>query len=326
MYSKLRPLRTSRVRFTSAAEQDIEASAACLSAQHLSGLTSQLGIEAGTQRQGGGQGGGRVTRSVPRIGDAQAGVRHQQAAAPPGGPRRGRTRRSSGVPSGIRGSRVGLMLFGAHDADQEREALLIGHLLFDLTRPLASAEPSTIGIARTIAQPPSPSAAGATEGGCEVLPSRHAELGVEVAVDGLRRRRRGGRAIAAAAEAARPTTSRSLVPCRLAARPARAREGWGLGITRRRRRAPRSCASPRRPRGKARRPERPRRLAARLGGKEEGAGALRRSAASSSSEPSPFTSPPPVWHENAATRSPSTTAAQLARRRRCGRWPRRTTS
>ena len=66
----------------SAAEQNVEAAAARLPTQHLPGLSSQLGIEAGAQRQGGGQRSGRVARSVPGIGDAQAGIRHQQRRHP----------------------------------------------------------------------------------------------------------------------------------------------------------------------------------------------------------------------------------------------------
>ena len=118
-----------------AGEHHVEAAAARLAADHRARRARQRRVEARAQRDARRQRGRGVARPVARVGDPEAGVAHEQRRDPEPRARPGRSPRSSARPSGMRSSRSGMNVVGAHDADEQREALLVGHLRLGLARP-----------------------------------------------------------------------------------------------------------------------------------------------------------------------------------------------
>ena len=110
-----------------ARQHHVEAAAARLAADHRARGARQRRVEARAQGDAGRQRGGGVARPVARVGDAEARVAHQQrrdaeALDPRDVARAHRDARGDALVA------VGHDVAGPHDADEEREALLVGHL------------------------------------------------------------------------------------------------------------------------------------------------------------------------------------------------------
>ena len=114
-----------------ARQHHVEAAAARLAADHRARGARQRRVEARAQRDAGRQRGGGVARPVAGVGDPEARVAHEQ----------GRdtqaldARDIAGAHGDVLGDAlvaVGQDRVGPHHADQEREALLVGHLALGL--------------------------------------------------------------------------------------------------------------------------------------------------------------------------------------------------
>jgi hypothetical protein len=114
-------------------EQDVEPPAAGLAPDGGAAPAGQVGVEPGGHRDGRRHGGGPVVGAVPRVGDAHAGVAAEQGGDPEAGHARGV---AGGERHVVGPARVAAPAAGAGDADDQREPLVVGHLLLDLARPL----------------------------------------------------------------------------------------------------------------------------------------------------------------------------------------------
>ena len=116
-----------------ACQLHVETAAASLPTNHLARGAGQRRVEAGGQRQTGRQSGRSVTRPVAGIRDAQTRITHQQRGdAEPWNPWHiTRTHRNPRRDPLIAQRPA---LAGPHHTDQQREALIVGHLGLDVAR------------------------------------------------------------------------------------------------------------------------------------------------------------------------------------------------
>ena len=114
-----------------AGQHHVEAAAARLAADHRARGARQGRVEARAQGDARRQGGRGVARPVARVGDAEARVAHEQRRHPEALDARD-VARAHGDVRGDALVVVGEERTGAHDAHEEREALLVGHLRLGL--------------------------------------------------------------------------------------------------------------------------------------------------------------------------------------------------
>ncbi len=116
-----------------AGQLHVEPTAAGLAAHHGSRQAGQGRVETGPQRDTRRERRRRITRPVPGVGNSQAGIAHQQG----GQAEAWHTRYVTGAHR--HSLRDAWISFGdhvvrAHDADQQRETLFVGHLRLGLAR------------------------------------------------------------------------------------------------------------------------------------------------------------------------------------------------